>query len=144
MERKIDIMIYLLVRLVANAEGVDTNTVFDTIEKIFPKPKKIMTVKEKVDSGAVDRIYALYPTKCPVSQRATGKSSTDKRKIERLLLDRSEEDLTKAIKRYLDDSVKTQSYIKNFSTFLNNVPDYEADLPMPKEEGVNAATVIDW
>lgn len=144
MERKIDIMIYLLARLVANAEGVDTNTVFDAIEKIFPKPKKIMTVKEKVDSGAVDRIYALYPTKCPVSQRATGKSSTDKRKIERLLLDRSEEDLTKAIKRYLDDSVKTQSYIKNFSTFLNNVPDYEAELPMPKEEGVNAATVIDW
>jgi len=144
MERKIDIVIYLLTRLIAESEGIEIETVFGDINKLFPKPKKIMTVKEKVDSGAVDRIYALYPTKCPVSQRATGKSSTDKRKIERLLLSRSEEDLTNAIKRYLEESVKSQSYIKNFSTFLNNIPDYDSVLQMPQDEGVNAASVIDW
>jgi len=142
MERDIKIISYLLARLVIQAEDIEPNELFEQIESLFPKKKKGMTVKEKVDEDAVERIYALYPAKCPVSQRATGKSSSDKRKIEKLLLSRTEEDITTAIKRYLQECIKAQSYIKNFATLLNNLPDYEE---MQKQgDDSNAANVIDW
>ena len=143
MERDLKIISYLLARLVIQAEDIEPNELMEQIESLFPKPKKGMTVKEKVDAEAVERIYALYPAKCPISKRATGKSSSDKRKIERLLLTRKEEDLTAVIKRYTEECIKTQSYIKNFATFLNNIPDYEAEPPR-QEDGSHAAKVIDW
>lgn len=73
---------------------------------------------------AVERLYALYPTKCPVLQRSTGKSTKDKEKLARLLKQYSEEELAYKINRYVKESTEQTSYIKNFSTFLNNLPDY--------------------
>ena len=73
---------------------------------------------------AAERLYAIYPSKCPVSRRATGKSSKDKERLERLLKTYSEEELAYKIKRYVKECTEQESYIKNFSTFLNNLPDY--------------------
>ena len=84
--------------------------------------------KKKVYPDAVEHLYAAYPSKCPVSKRATGKSSADKDKLVRLLKDHSEEALASKIRRYVEECVAQNTYIKNFQTFLNNLPDYgEAD-----------------
>lgn len=88
-----------------------------------PKPAKD---PDDDKAGAVNRLYALYPTKCPVSGRATGKSSKDKHKLEILLRTNTEEKLAGIIKRYIKESTEQQSYVKNFATFLNNLPDYDS------------------
>lgn len=72
-----------------------------------------------------ERIYKLYPTKCPTSERGTGKSKSDIQKIVRLLKKgHTEEELAATIKRYIDEATEKRSWIQNFSTFLNNLPDY--------------------
>lgn len=72
-----------------------------------------------------ERIYKLYPTKCPTSGRSTGKSKSDVQKIVRLLKKgHTEEELAATIKRYIDEATEKRSWIQNFSTFLNNLPDY--------------------
>lgn len=73
---------------------------------------------------AAERLYAMYPSRCPVSRRATGKSSKDKERLERLLKAHTEEELAYKIKRYVKECTEQDSYIKNFATFLNNLPDY--------------------
>lgn len=104
-------------------------------QQATPLPKMPAVAQPKVDKGAVERIYALYPTKCPVSGRALGKCSKDKDKIARILVKMTEEKLSATIKRYIEDSIKDNSYFKNFSTLLNNLPDYE--------EGAKAETKTD-
>lgn len=78
--------------------------------------------------ASAEKVYAEYPTKCVVSGRPTGKSrKKDIVTIKRLLKrgDYTEEQLISIIRRYVDECRQHQSYTKNFSTFLNNIPDYE-------------------
>jgi len=110
--------------------------------------KPVSSDKGEVDA-AVERIYSAYPTKCPVSQRSTGKSSKDKEKIARLLRSKSytEEELAAKIDRYVRECSATRTYIKNFATFLNNVPDYsEPEQPQPvrDESACNLFTTPAW
>jgi hypothetical protein len=79
--------------------------------------------KEKV--GIVDALYSLYPTKCPVSGRATGKCSKNKRQIESLLKNRDASEVEFIIRDYITDCKNHNTYIKNFTTFLNQFPDKE-------------------
>lgn len=74
---------------------------------------------------SVDTLYKLYPSKCLVAGRPTGKTRKNKDKIKRLLKDYTEEELEYIIKRYKKECVENKVYMKNFSTFLNNLPDYE-------------------
>lgn len=128
MERELSIIAYLLARMVGKNEGVPTEEILsDAIKAITPdkkpKPKQVVPT---VEPGAVDRIYSLYPTKCPISGRATGKSYKDKIKLESLLKNgHTEEELSGIIDRYVKDCIRDQSFIKNFQTFLNNLPDYK-------------------
>ena len=108
----------------------------DPEEKPGPVPKE-----DKL--GAINRLYALYPTKCPVSRRATGKSSKDKHKLEVLLRTNTEEKLAGIIKRYIKECTEQQTYVKNFATFLNNLPDYNqpvASVKETKEEAIRKAS----
>ncbi len=73
----------------------------------------------------VDAVYSAYPTRCAVQGRNLGKSSADKKKIARLLKDNSEEKLIKTIERYVEDCKRDKVYMKNFGTFLNNLPEYD-------------------
>lgn len=73
----------------------------------------------------VDAVYSAYPTRCVVQGRNLGKSSADKKKIARLLKDNSKEKLVKTIERYVEDCKREKVYMKNFGTFLNNLPEYD-------------------
>ena len=73
----------------------------------------------------VDAVYSAYPTRCVINSRSLGKSSADKKKITRLLKDNSKEKLIKTIERYVEDCKRDKVYMKNFGTFLNNLPEYD-------------------
>ena len=75
----------------------------------------------------IETIYKLYPTKCLVRGASSGKSKNNKNKIKILLKEYTVIELGDIIKRYCLECVKDNVYMKNFSTFLNNVPDYEAE-----------------
>lgn len=94
------------------------------IKDIKTEKKKIDTkVSKEKESGAVDRIYALYPTNCPMRGASTGKSSKCKVKISSLLKTHTEEELSYVVSRYVKENLN-KHYLQNFSTFLNNLPDY--------------------
>lgn len=89
--------------------------------------KPITDNKEKdiyVNSD-VDSVYKQYPTKCPVNSRALSKSQKDKNKIKTLLKKHTAEELIKIIQTYIEECKRSKTYVKNFSTFLNNLPDYD-------------------
>lgn len=78
-----------------------------------------------IPDESVDAVYSAYPTRCIINSRSLGKSSADKKKIARLLKDNSKEKLIKTIERYVDDCKRDKVYMKNFGTFLNNLPEYD-------------------
>ena len=87
------------------------------------REKEIIIKKERESKNTIiDRIYSLYPSKCPVRNASTGKSHKCKEKIARLLNDHTEEELTNLIKSYLKENYN-QHYLLNFETFLNKLPD---------------------
>jgi len=109
-----------------------------TAQMIFNMAKRVFTEEEEqtVSEDDINEVYAAYPSKCVVTGRPLGKSSSDKRKIERLLRDKTKEQLVKTIQRYVEDCKRDKVYMKNFSTFLNNLPDYDmSEKPKPVEIG---------
>lgn len=82
----------------------------------------------KVDDSDVeefiDRMYALYPAKCPKRGTSLGKSYKDKDRIRKLLKRYSFEEIERVIQHEVESKYE-KSYMQNFSTFLNNFPDPE-------------------
>lgn len=76
----------------------------------------------------VDKMYALYPTKCPKRNASTGKSRKDKDRIKRLLKVYTEEQIEQVIRTEVDNNYGV-NYMKNFSTFLNNFPEPSTETP---------------
>lgn len=70
----------------------------------------------------VDRMYALYPAKCPKRGTSLGKSQKDKDRIKSLLKTYSKKDI-EFVFRWEIAQKYGKSYMLNFSTFLNNFPD---------------------
>jgi len=86
------------------------------------------TVTDTVIDNDIKEIYSLYPSKCPIKKTSTGKSAKpNKAKIKSVLKNISADELKLTIKRYIAECEKSKTYIKNFSTFLNNIPDYSED-----------------
>jgi hypothetical protein len=69
----------------------------------------------------VDRMYEIYPARCPKRNASTGKSHKDKERIKRLLKLYSEEQIEQVIRSEVENNYGI-NYMKNFSTFLNNFP----------------------
>lgn len=71
----------------------------------------------------VSRLYRLYPSKTIRNniKVSTGKCVADKRRIERLLKEHTAQEIEDAILQYLDETKGV--FLKNFSTFLNNLPE---------------------
>ena len=95
--------------------------------KDLPKEKRIdkSIPKKKADADVdefVDRMYALYPAKCPKRGAYLGKSQKDKAKIKSLLKTYSESDIEFVIRWEIAQKYN-KAYMLNFSTFLNNFPD---------------------
>lgn len=81
----------------------------------------------------VEFVYRAYPTKCPVGSRGTGKGAKDRSKIEALLRKgRKPQELTALIADYVQDCESTGTFMKNFATFLNNLPDPDSFQPTPQ------------
>jgi len=103
----------------------------------LPLPPKEEQVQEEVQEEVeekeevkkinvdVDFIYSLYPTKCPVKKTSTGKSTANKEKIKSILKTISKDKLSNTIERYKKECEEGKIYIKNFSTFLKYLPDYD-------------------
>jgi hypothetical protein len=102
------------VKFVKQATEQELNLDCDTYNKV------IMT--EDNVNEFVDKMYALYPTKCPKRNASLGKSRKDKVKIKRLLKTYSQEEIERVIRHEVDSNYGI-NYMKNFSTFLNNFPD---------------------
>ena len=90
---------------------------------------------ENNENKDIDFLYKLYPSSCIVKNSSTGKSSKDKETLKRLLKEKTVRELELIFERYVRECKKDQVYMKNFSTFLNNLPDYETESinPKPKE-----------
>ena len=102
-----------------------------TITPVEPPVKQKPEIKHVVPlADSVNRIYALYPSSAKrpeVNRAALMSAKKNKAHITRMLGsgEYTEESLTYAIKRYLDET--KPEYLKMFETFLNQVPDYGAN-----------------
>ena len=70
----------------------------------------------------VERMYSLYPSRCPKRNASLGKTKKDKERIRRLLKCYSMEEIERVFKHEIEEKYEKQ-YMQNFSTFLNNFPD---------------------
>lgn len=107
---------------------------FERLIKGFERLSKIEVevedeIEEEYKEKDIDYLYSLYPSKCPVRNASTGKASSNKKAIEKHLKSISKEELEKTIKRYISECVSSKTYLKNFGTFLNNLPDYSDNKP---------------
>lgn len=89
----------------------------ERIDKSIPKKDANADVSE-----FVDRMYALYPAKCPKRGTSLGKSQKDKDRIKSLLKTYSKKDI-EFVFRWEIAQKYGKTYMLNFSTFLNNFPD---------------------
>ena len=74
-------------------------------------------------SEQIDELYAMYPTKCPKRNISLGKSFKCKDKIRKLIKQYGYEMLKFTISKECEEKYG-KSYMSNFPTFLNNLPDY--------------------
>lgn len=70
----------------------------------------------------IERMYNLYPNKCPKRGTSLGKTRKDKERIRKLLKTYSMEEIEMVFKHEIDTKLG-KTYMQNFSTFLNNFPD---------------------
>ena len=130
MDRAQDIIAYCLAKMVAKKENL---TVGDVIQEAleYTKPVRINTNKTiEIDDVTVNRIYALYPGSTDRGSRgicSTGKCAKDRDRIRKLLKTHSPEQLENVIRKYVEEM--DGMYLKNFSTFLNNLPEDELEEP---------------
>lgn len=77
---------------------------------------------ESQENDFIERMYDIYPSKCPCRNQYLGKSKKDKDRIKKLLKSYSMEQIESVIRKEVEDKYG-KSYMQNFSTFLNNFPD---------------------
>ena len=85
--------------------------------------------KEKNEEETIKEIYSLYPTNCPVKGNSNDKGKANKEQIKRILKSKEEtvDSLKAKIERYVRECKNSNTYLKNFKTFLNNLPDYSEE-----------------
>lgn len=88
---------------------------------------KIIKVRPdaSIEDDFIDRMYALYPTRCPKRGVSLGKTHKDKDKIRKLLKTMTMEDVEAVFRHEIEEKLG-KHYMQNFSTFLNNFPDINA------------------
>lgn len=81
-------------------------------------------VEKERDNEFIERIYQLYPSKCPKRGSSLGKCTKDKNRIRTLLKTYSMDVIERVVKHEIETKYGVQ-YMQNFSTFLNNFPDVD-------------------
>ena len=95
-------------------------------EEVQEKEKEKEKDKEKEkEKKAIEEIYNLYPSICPIKKSSTNKCKKNKDQISKLLKEKEKGDIIKTINEYIEDCKKNKIWIKNFSTFLNQFPEKE-------------------
>lgn len=126
-----------LFRLTLDNQQVVEEEINDMLD-IFKSKVVYIDEPKGVSNEDIEEVYAAYPSRCVVKGSPTGKSSKDKKRIEKLLKNKSKDELIETIEKYKNDCRKHKIYMKNFSTFLNNIPDYGDELKQSKKESWNA------
>lgn len=118
------------------------SNVNDTLEGCIedtPQPKLIevninkdkeINIKEILENQ-INEIYEIYPTKCPVKNRSTGKNAKNRKQIESLIKKNSFENIKTRVTNYVNESEKDKVWIKNFSSILNELPELEDQTKKP-------------
>lgn len=117
-------------RIIARLMAFEIAGNFEEAEELLSWAAKGVSVKptaqitdEQNESEVVDYLYSLYPTKCPNRNCSTGKCARDKQRLARMLKTTTADKIEQAILLYVKECKENGSYMKNFSTFLNNIPD---------------------
>lgn len=93
-----------------------------TINSSTKEEKEDKSSKKKEEDDFVERMYKLYPTKCPKRGATLGKSHKDKDRIRKLLKRYSMDEIESVFSKEIEEKYE-KHYMSNFSTFLNNFPD---------------------
>jgi DNA-binding MarR family transcriptional regulator len=135
---KEDNIIILSKKAEDNAEHANVNPLLEYNNGV----KKCSKKSNNVNSD-IDYLYDLYPTKCPNRGRSTGKCRKDKEKIKSLLKNISKDELEFTIKSYVKQQTDEGGWLKNFSTFLNQLPDmgYGKDSNIIEGENSNSSYI---
>lgn len=118
--------LYVLARIAAALEHTDAETILadaDTFAKGSTKAKPSAKAPTAEEEAIIDHLYSIYPSKTWRGDReaSTGKCSKDKVRLRSLLKKRSAAEIESIIKTYVEEC--NGSFLKNFSTFLNNLPE---------------------
>jgi len=106
-----------------NKEYID-----DKVDRDYKVTETGCKKPDAVVAEQVERLYKLYPSRCKVNnQRSTGKSQRDKQKLSKLLRLMPFEKLESIISWYVEDCRQHGTYLKNFPTFLNHLPEVPED-----------------
>lgn len=89
------------------------------VEPIEDEKKSEDTADEE---AFIDKIYNIYPTRCPKRGTSLGKTHKDKARIRALLKRYTREQIERVINLEVKNKYGKQ-YMMNFCTFLNNFPD---------------------
>lgn len=128
----------------ANLAAIQANSVLDPEQivkywetkanELWPRTTEKGEKVPEIPQADIDEVYRAYPTHDPNNNdRRVAKSSKDKEKIRRLLENgHSKEELLDLIAKTKEDG----RWLKDLSTFLNNLPDFgDGDpKPQPKKE----------
>lgn len=107
--------------------NLSDSAIADYLLNSYLSLSKIRNISESKDeeSEFIDRMYQMYPAKCPKRGTSTGKSHKDKQRIKKLLKTYTMEEIEKVFTHEIEEKYEKQ-YMQNFATFLNNFPDPNA------------------
>lgn len=97
-----------------------TEYLMDSLNSLM-KVNRLKPQSDGVDDF-IDRMYLIYPSRCPKRNASLGKTKKDKDRIRKLLKCYSMEEIERVFKHEIEEKYEKQ-YMQNFSTFLNNFPD---------------------
>lgn len=129
-------------KLITDNEKLLTENI-ESVKVFILELKKKNTGKDNIID--IDKIYNLYPAKCPFRNVSTGKTKKNKDKIKSLLNDYTVEELETTIKTYVSECVQSKTYFKNFTTLLNNLPDYsQSEQEIKTTPDIPNTMNLDW
>lgn len=134
-------IVYLLARLIQESSGKDFEQVMVDCEEFWKEAHKDRKVADKVSQEDIDKIYKLYPAKCPFRGTATGKCDKNKAQIETWIRKIGTKELYFRVNRYVQETTRDKVYFKNFSTLLNNLPEYDMPKTIIEEQKKN---IFNW
>lgn len=121
--------------------NTNNNNTKDNIKEDTNVSKKVTNIIRQED---VDYLYSLYPSKCPTKNKSNGKGASDKIKIRSLLKTMPKEELEFTIKAYVQQCTENGEWMKNFSTFLKNLPDMGYCKEEEQQQEIRSSRKIEW